>query len=78
MSRRPTQPWRALQDNLEVRFYGLLIFMTASQVAGDFERGERNLLAMHVIADQAEIASKAAEPRDIRRVIRDSTGASTQ
>jgi tetratricopeptide (TPR) repeat protein len=49
------------QDNLEVRFYGLLIFMTASEVAGDFERAERHLLAMHAIADQAENASKVAE-----------------
>ena len=48
-------------DNLEVRFYGLRIFMTASQVAGDFERAERHLLAMHAIADQVEDASKAAQ-----------------
>jgi hypothetical protein len=46
---------------LEVRFYGLLIFMTASQVAGDFERAERHLLAMYAIADQAVDASKAAQ-----------------
>ena len=49
------------QDNLEVCFYGLLIFMTASQVAGDFERAERHLLAMQAIADQAEDASKALQ-----------------
>jgi tetratricopeptide (TPR) repeat protein len=49
------------QDNLEVRFYGLLIFMTASQVAGDFERAERHLLAMQAIADQAEDAWKALQ-----------------
>jgi hypothetical protein len=49
------------QDNLEVRFYGLLIFMTASQVAGDFERAGRHLLAMYAIADQAEDASKALQ-----------------
>ena len=47
-------------DNLEVRFYGLLIFMTASQLAGDFERAERRIGEMHAIADQAENASKAA------------------
>lgn len=45
------------QDNLEVRFYGLLIFMTASQVAADFERAERH----QAIADHAEDASKAAQ-----------------
>jgi tetratricopeptide (TPR) repeat protein len=49
------------QDNLEVRFYGLLIFMTASQVAADFERAERHLQAMQAIADHAEDASKAAQ-----------------
>jgi len=49
------------QANLEVRFYGLLIFMTACQVAGDFERAERHLLAMDAIAGQAENASKAAQ-----------------
>jgi tetratricopeptide (TPR) repeat protein len=49
-------------DNLEeVRFDGLKIFMTASQVAGDFERAERHLLAMHAIADQAEDPSKALQ-----------------
>lgn len=48
-------------DNLEVRFYGLLIFMTASQLAGDFERAERRIGEMHAIADQAENASKASQ-----------------
>jgi hypothetical protein len=48
-------------DNLEVRFYGLLIFMTASQLARDFERAERRIGEMHAIADQAKNASKAAQ-----------------
>jgi hypothetical protein len=36
-------------------------FMTASQLAGDFERAERRIGEMHAIADQAENASKAAQ-----------------
>lgn len=35
--------------------------MTASQVAADFERAERHLLAMYAIADHTEDASKAAQ-----------------
>jgi len=35
--------------------------MTASQVAGDFERAERHILAMHAVADEAQDASKAAQ-----------------
>jgi hypothetical protein len=47
--------------NLRVRFYGLLIFMTASQVAGDFERAEQRVPSMHAVADQAEDPAKSAE-----------------
>jgi hypothetical protein len=47
--------------NLRVRFFGLLIFMTASQVAGDFERAERRVLEMHAVADQEPASAKAAE-----------------
>jgi hypothetical protein len=47
--------------NLKLRFFGLLIFMTASQLAGDFERAEQRILAMHVIADQARDPGKGAE-----------------
>jgi hypothetical protein len=50
-------------DNLSVRFFGVYIFMDASQLAGDFERAERRILEMHAIADQAADASKAAELR---------------
>ena len=49
------------QDNLEQRIEGLKIFMTVSQVASDFERAERHLLAMHAIADEAENPSKALQ-----------------
>ena len=34
--------------------------MTASQLAGDFERAEQRILAMHAIADQAQDPAKGA------------------
>lgn len=41
------------RDNLEQRVEALKIFMTVAQVASDFERAERHLLAIHAIADEA-------------------------
>ena len=54
------------KGNLEAHFFAGLIFMTASQLAGDFERAERRILAMHAIADQAEDASKRLNSRHWR------------
>ena len=48
-------------SNLRLRFFGLLIFMTASQIAGDFERAEQRVVEMHGIADQEQTPAKAAE-----------------
>jgi hypothetical protein len=47
--------------NLRLRFFGLLIFMTASQIAVDFERAEQRIAEMHAVADQAQDPAKAAE-----------------
>jgi hypothetical protein len=50
------------QDNLEVRFYGLLTFMTASQVAGDFERAERQHdLAMRLHRDAHYLPAESGQ-----------------
>src|SRR5947207_3218786 len=46
--------------NLKLRFFGFLVFMTASQLAGYFERAELRILAMHAIADQAQDPAKGA------------------
>jgi hypothetical protein len=48
-------------DNLRERFFGVYIFMDASQLAGDFERAEQRILEMRALADQAKDASKRAE-----------------
>ena len=49
-----------IPENLEGRFYSVRIYMNAAEVAGDFDRAERYLLAMHAIAAEATDPELAA------------------
>lgn len=50
----------ATKDNVEVRFFGVLIYLDAAQLAGDFARAERYVLVMHAVADEARDPDKVA------------------
>jgi hypothetical protein len=50
-------------DNLEQRFFAVVIFMDAARLAGDFDRAERRILQANAIAEQAEDVAHVATLR---------------
>jgi hypothetical protein len=50
-------------DNLEDRFFSVVIFMDAARLAGDFDRAEQRMVQAKTIAEQAEDPAQALKLR---------------